>query len=203
MLTSIRPDTFRQILLGAGILFTRLDHHGITTCAALRERMQAAMDQPGALLGTTKGPAEIHIKPMYHQLSINDLRTPTAGALRVDGWTVRVTGTLAEVSPRTLAALLPFAQVSQGEQCSRLSLSHQPAGASAIPCLTWVGDLGMGLMVVDIPQAVNTLGVELKLNPQGEGTIPFSFLGQLTLQEDGAAAPCAIHFFQEDRDHTP
>ena len=196
MLTSIRKDTFQQVILGAGILFTQLDFTHATTCGQLRDRIQTAMTTPGAVLGTTKGPGTLQIKPMYHQMSLNALRTATEGGLRVDGWTVRITGTLAEVSPHTLATLLPFTHTQQTGDIIQMTLSTQAAPASAIPHLTWVGDTGMGLMLVDIPQAVNTLGAELKLNPQGEAVIPFSFLGQL-IPGEGEQAPCTVRFYQE------
>ena len=117
------------------------------------------------------------------------------GATVNDGWTVKLTGTMLELTPQRFADALACAQVDVQGHRTTLTLRTELSPEDHIPTLCWVGDTAQGALLIELTDALNMTGATLTFTDQGEGTLPFEFQAHQSAPGAEDTAPCRILFF--------
>ncbi len=190
MLSPLTPATPEHLQLGCGVLLTNLDADGDASPARLREAIAKALED-GHTLGVTRGGGRFVCKPALRQLDADGLRAPRVGLMSCDGWTCRLTATLLELSPANLAMALACATRVTDRATGRTTIIPRAALSDQdfIPRLTWVGDTGSGLMMIDMKNVLNLSGAALTFNNRGEGELPVELQPHLSRDDGPDALP--------------
>ena len=117
------------------------------------------------------------------------------GATVNDGWTVKLTGTMLEITPQHFADTLACAEVDTREHRTTLRLRNGIAPEDHIPSLCWVGDTSRGFVLISLDNALGMKGAAFTFADKGEGTLPFEFQAHQDSAADPSLAPCRIVFF--------
>ena len=161
MLSGLTSRTFEHLQLGAGLFLKQFDPDAAATLPDLRRLLTQAIAGGTGLLGATRGGGSFQCKPALRQVEADGLRAPVRGGTVNDGWTVKLTGTLLEITPDSFSdALACVDKTVQGGVTTlrpRLDLRSE----DYIPRLCWVGDTAKGLMLIELTHALNLSGQEL------------------------------------------
>lgn len=190
MMTGLNPTTFQRLQLGAGVFLTDLDPDSVTTAAQLRTLISQRIQSRQGVLGATRGGGTFTCKPTIRHIEADGLRGHVKGATVNDGWTVKLTGTMLEITPQNVALALGGSENTSGSittVTADLAVKH-------VPRLTWVGETANGLMLIELTEAVSLAGAAFTFTDKGEGTLPFEFLAHAA-DPTATAAPCRVMFF--------
>ena len=113
MIASVRDDSWQNMQLGAGVLLRNADFSRVKTAAAMREAVADAMMRDDCIIGATKDGGTFTCRPMLRSTEGDARRTAAASAVVNDGWTVRMTGTLMEITPGSFAMTVGPASVEK------------------------------------------------------------------------------------------
>lgn len=198
MLSPLTPATPEHLQLGCGVLLTNLDAGDDASSEQLREAIARAMDD-GRTLGVTRGGGRFVCKPLLRQLDADGLRAPRVGLMSCDGWTCRLTATLLELSPDNLTMALACATQAVDRITGRTMILPRAALSDQdfIPRVTWVGDTGSGLMMIDMRNVLNLSGAALTFNDRGEGELPVELQPHLGRDDAPGALPFRISLLTE------
>ena len=146
----------------------------------------------------TRGGGSFTAAQEIHQAAVDGAPTYTKGLERVDGWTVTLSTTAVEFTPKALKVGLGFgANVTNEEGLDSqdsVITGHTAAHDTDYKDYWWVGDLSDGRnAVIHIKQAVNTGGLSLTFTDKGEGTFALALVGHYTA-EDIIANKCDAPF---------
>lgn len=194
MLTGLRPETMRHLLLGEGVFLVHFDGAAASSKEELADRLAQRLESGDGLLGATVGTGTFRCLPILRHLE-EDARMPTVENTVNDGWRVRMTGTLREISPENLLRIIMNAEQSEQGEGALLRIPTALRPEHFLSGLCWVGRTGSGLMLIELTQVINTAGAVLSLVPRGEGTLPFIFEAHGSLTDDPAWAPCRLVLF--------
>lgn len=195
MLTGLRPESMRHLLLGEGVFLVHLDVPEDATKATLAELLARRLESGEGVLGVTVGTGSFRCLPELRHLESGGARRPTAAAMVNDGWTIRLTGTLRELSPDNLLRVMGCAVATEREGSVELRLKNALQADDFLPQLCWVGQTGDGLMFIELTHVLNTLGASISFVPRGEGALPFSFEAHAGDFSDAVHAPCRVVLF--------
>lgn len=198
MLSPLTSATPEHLQLGCGVLLTNLDVNDDASPEQLREAIARAMDD-GRTLGVTRGGGRCVCKPLLRQLDADGLRAPRVGLMSCDGWTCRLTATLLELSPDNLTMALACATQAVDRITGRTMILPRAALSDQdfIPRVTWVGDTGSGLMMIDMRNVLNLSGAALTFNDRGEGELPVELQPHLGRDDAPGALPFRISLLTE------
>ena len=181
----------RSLQLGAGVLLEDFDPAGAGS-GALREAVLQAREDPERRLGATREDTCFRVTPFLAEHPAEGRRCAALGDSGLQRVEVRLTGTLLEVTPRNLLRLACFGRAARVPGGVRLDM---PLGGPPV-CLRnlcWAGDLSDGgLLVIQLPCAVNTGGITLDSRPGEAGAMPFSFTALADPRAPEETAPFAI-----------
>ena len=181
----------RGMQLGAGLFLT-----GLTTDEAsddtLPARLREAIADDDRVLGATAPGGSFSAMPKYTDYGAGQ----DPELLMLTGWTVLLTGTLLECSPRALAALLGPADITVNGAVTSVRARAALRQGDAVPDLCWVGPTTGGLVVIALRNALSCDGVTFTFG-EDSGTAPFRFRA-CGAGEDGA--PFRLIFVKEDDD---
>ena len=197
MTTGLTPASFDHLQLGAGMFLTSLDLTDLGNAAALRERLRQAVGSNDHL-GATRGGGTFRCSPQWRHLEADGLRGHAVGATVCDGWTVKLTGTLLEFTPRNLSTVLGAADATSSGGVTVIRPRMRLQESDHLSALYWVGDVARGLMVIELTGALNLSGANFTFTDKGEGTLPFEFLAHADSPGDVEYAPCRILFLEEE-----
>lgn len=195
MLTGLRPETMQHLLLGEGVFLVNFDGSAASSKEELADMLAQQLESGDGVLGATVGTGTFRCLPSIRHLEEEGARIPTVENTVNDGWRVRMTGTLREISPENLLRIIMNAQQSgQGTGVLvRIPTALRPEHFLFQLC--WVGQMGGGLMLIELTQVINTAGAVLSFVPRGEGTLPFVFEAHGSIDDDAAWAPCRLVLF--------
>lgn len=196
MIASIRDDTWQNLQLGAGVLLRQTDFSGIRTAEGMREAIADAMLDDSCIIGATKDGGSFLCKPMLRNAE-GARRTAMAGAMVNDGWEVRMTGTLMEITPGSLSAALGMAQVARDSGATVIRAKGSIGQEDFLPALCWIGDTSRGFMMIEMHGVMNVSGLSFRFSRNGTGEIPFEFQAHAA-DADGDDAPCRIVLLEEE-----
>lgn len=197
MTTGLSTRTFENLQLNAGIFMVNFDHEAIEDAVALREAIASEIESGVNVLGATRGGGSFQCTPTMRSVEADGKRSEFVGSMVNDGWTVKLTTTLLEITPENFARALICADVQTVGKRTVVTIRTDVEVEDYIPSLCWVGDTSEGLMLIELDHALNLTGANFTFTDKGEGTLPVEFQahqGDLLAQEE---APCRVIFFGE------
>lgn len=195
MLTGVRPGTFEHLQLNAGAFLVDFDHSTYTDAQTLEAAVLAALDTGTKILGATKGGGSFQATPTTRQIEVDGMRSPIIGSTQIDGWTVKLTGTMMEVTPENFKRALISADVTTSGKKSTVKIRNSIKTEDYIPKLCWVGDTSKGFVLIELSNALNLTGANFTFTDKGEGSLPFEFNAHQADLASSQYAPCEIVFF--------
>ena len=195
MLTTLTDRTVGNLQLGAGAFLLGLDLDAAATATALREQIAEALERDDQTLGMTTGGGWFRCTPALRSTGEEARRPPTVGDTLLDGWVVTLSGTMVELTPEHVSAVLPGSRVSRTGRVAELTLPGLLSPEDYLPRLCWVGDTSRGLVAIELTGAMNVAGAAFHFVERGEGTVPFEFRAHQ--EQPGGDAPCRVVFLED------
>lgn len=198
MLTGLRPETFQNLQLNAGVFLLNFDYSAINDKAALEVAVLAALESGEGVLGATIGGGNFNCTPSMRTIEADGMRYPFVGSTVNDMWTVELSTTLKEVTPENFALALVSADVTNNSGKTIVSVRTDIKNTDYQNKLCWVGDLSDGKFVlIELDNALNTAGANFVFSDKSEGTIPVTFRGHVSGLKSQVNAPCRVIFFDD------
>ena len=107
--------------------------------------------------------------------------------------TVKLTGTMLEITPDNFAAALTCATVHKEGSVTTLRVRTDVQDADYIPSLCWIGDTSQGFVLIELTNVLNLKGAAFTFTDKGEGTLPFEFQAHQA-DFDAEEAPLRVMF---------
>lgn len=194
MIKGVRATSFEKLQLNAGAFLKNFDYSAYTDADALKTAIRAALASDTYVLGLTQGGGTFQATPDIRKIEGDGIRGNLKGATVNDGWDVKLTGTMKEITADNmqLAGMCMDKEVSG--RMTTLTLRNDIADADYIPHLIWVGDTSRGAVLIDLSNCLNTTGINMTFTDKGEGTLPFEMLAH-SGDIDADEAPVTIVMF--------
>lgn len=198
MVTGLRPATFENLQLNAGVFLEGFDPSTYANAGALEDAILAALEADTGILGATIGGGSFVAEPSIRQIEADGMRYPVVGSTVNDMWTVRLTGTLKEITPENFErVLITCDRDTSKPNVTVLTLRTDIEKTDYIPRLCWVGDTSKGFVLIELDNVLNTTGASFTFTDRGEGQIPFEFQAHLSNLTKMDHAPFRIYFFDQ------
>lgn len=197
MTTGLTAKTFERLQLNAGIFLVNFDYASATDAASLAALIKAEREKTtgSALIGATRGGGTFQCTPNTRSIEADGKREEWKGSSVNDGWTIKLTTTLLEITSDNLKRAVGTADVTTSTSKRTVKIRTDIKDTDYIESLVWVGDTSKGLVLIAIKNALNTAGATLTWTDKGEGTIPVEFTAHQDSLETDGYAPCEIVFF--------
>ena len=196
MVTGLRPETFMNLQLNAGVFLKNFDYSAFTGPAELEEAILAALEAGDNILGATQGGGTFQCTPTIRQIEADGMRYPIVGSTVNDMWTVKLTGTMKEITPGTFKDALAAADMTTDGSVTTLKVRTDILDTDYIHNLCWVGDTSdRGFVLINLDNVINLTGANFTFTDKGEGTLPFEFQAHHKELKDMQYAPCEVVFF--------
>ena len=197
MLTGLRPETFENLQLNAGVFLKNFNHSDIADVDALETAVLAALEAGTNILGATIGGGTFQATPETRSIEVDGMRYQFKGSTIVDSWNIRLTGTMKEITPENFKDALISADITNNGAKKVVRVRTDIEDGDYIPTLCWVGDTSKGAVLIELSNALNTTGANFTFTDKGEGTLPFEFVAHQASLNDSQYAPFQIVFFGE------
>lgn len=197
MLTGLRPETFENLQLNAGVFLKNFNHSDIADVDALETAVLAALEAGTDILGATIGGGTFQATPETRSIEVDGMRYQFKGSTIVDSWNIRLTGTMKEITPENFKDALISADITNNGAKKVVRVRTDIEDGDYIPTLCWVGDTSKGAVLIELSNALNTTGANFTFTDKGEGTLPFEFVAHQASLNDSQYAPFQIVFFGE------
>lgn len=199
MMTGLRPETFDNLQLNAGVFLFNFDVSAFAGAAALEDGVLAALEAGTDILGATVGDGTFSATPTIRQMEANGMRYPIIGSTVNDLWTIKMTGTAKEVTPDNFQKMLISCDKDTSkEHVTVLTVRTDIEKTDYIPKLCWVGDTSKGFVLIELDNVLNIAGATFTFTDRNEGTLPFEFQAHVAHLSEMANAPFRIYFFDEE-----
>lgn len=197
MVTGLRPETFTQLQLNAGAFLKNFKWSTYTDADALEEAILTALEEGTGVIGATRGGGTFQCTPTIRQIEADGMRAPIKASTVNDMWTVKLTGTMLEITPENFKDALICADLTtdSGGKKHTIRIRNDIEDTDYIPSLCWVGDTSQGFVLIELENALNLTGATFTFTDKGEGTLPFEFQGHQADLSQSKYAPCSIVFF--------
>ena len=197
MLTGLRPTTFENLQLNAGAFLKNFNHSTYADADALETAILTALEAGTGVIGATRGGGTFQCTPTIRPIEADGKRYEFKGSTVNDGWTVKLTGTMLEVTPDNFADALMCATKTVSGKKTTLRIRTDIELTDYIESLCWVGDTSKGLVLIELENALNLTGANFTFTDKGEGTLPFEFQAHQATLANMEYAPCSIIFFDK------
>ena len=198
MITGLRPATFENLQLNAGVFLVNFDATTYGDAAALEDGVLAALEEGTNIIGATIGGGTFSAEPEIRQIEADGMRYPIIGSTVNDMWSVHLTGTMKEITPENFKRCLISCDMDTSKpNVTVLTVRTDIEPGDYIPRLCWVGDTSKGFVLIELDNALNLAGASFTFTDKGEGSIPFDFQGHVSDLDKMDKAPFRIYFFDE------
>lgn len=199
MITGLRPATFENLQTNAGAFLKNFDWKSHKTYAELLEAIVAALDTPENTVGATIGGGSFQCTPSLRNIEADGMRYQFVGSTVNDMWTVKLTGTMKEITPENFKDALICADLEESEDglIKTIRVRTDIEEEDYIPSVCWVGDTSKGFVLIDLENALNLTGANFTFTDKGEGSLPFEFQAHAKDLANMKYAPVTIVFFDE------
>lgn len=198
MITSLRPETFENLQLNAGVFLVNFDASTFTDASTLEEGILEALEQGNNILGATIGGGTFNATPSIRTIEADGMRYPVIGSTVNDMWTVKLNTTLKEVTPANFQrALISCDMDTSKANVTVLTVRTDIEEKDYIPKLCWVGDTSKGFVMIELDNALNLAGASFTFTDKGEGTLPVEFQAHVSELDQMDKAPFRVYFFDE------
>ena len=195
MITGLHEGSFENLQLGSGMFLANFDPDTAADADELYGLIITALQEKRGTIGATNGGGTFKCVPKLRSLEADGLRGPTRGAMVNDGWTVKLTGTILEVTPDNFGLVLVSPTITRAPSMTTVEVRTDLADSDYLDRLCWVGDTARGYVLIELLGALNTNGAALTFRDHGEGTLPFSFQAHALSCEDQEQAPFRMVYF--------
>lgn len=196
MVTGLRPETFMNLQLNAGVFLKNFDYSSYTDAAQLEEAILAALEAGTNILGATMGGGTFQCVPTMRNIEIDGMRYPIVGSTVNDMWTVKLTGTMKEITPGNFKDALAAADEENQDNVTKIKVRTDILAKDYINSLCWVGDTSdQGFVLINLDNVINLSGANFTFTDKGEGTLPFEFQAHHKELSEMKYAPCEVVFF--------
>lgn len=199
MITGLRPATFENLQTNAGVFLKNFDWRTYKTVAELETAILEALDNAKNLIGATIGGGSFQCTPSIRNIEADGMRYPIVGSTVNDMWTVKLTGTMKEITPQNFKDALICAEMEKPDNgnVTMIKVRTDIKPEDYIPSLCWVGDTSKGFVLIELQNALNLTGANFTFTDKGEGSLPFEFQAHAKDLADMKYAPVEIVFFDE------
>lgn len=199
MVTGLRPDTFMNLQLNAGVFLKNFVYSQYNDAGALETAILAALEAGTSILGATIGGGSFQCAPTIRQIEADGIRYPIVGSTVNDMWTVKLTGTMKEITPGNFKdALISADLTGDSSNVKTIKVRTDILPKDYIGSLCWVGDTSdQGFVLINLDNVINISGANFTFTDKGEGTLPFEFQAHHKELKDMQYAPCEIVFFDK------
>ena len=195
MTTGLSAASFEHLQLGAGMFLKDLNISAATSASALRTLLASAIASGVNVLGATRGGGTFQCTPKWRQLEADGLRSPVVGGTVNDGWTVKLSGTLLEITPANAAMLLNAPLYA--DEGSRAVLVPDPTPVPpASDDVCWVGSTGSGMLAIHLFSPISTGGMVFRASRNGLGEAAFTLMAHKRSPAD-TGLPCRLLWMKE------
>ena len=195
MITGLTPRTFENLQLNAGAFLKNFDWASYTSAEELEEAVLGILIAGTDVLGATVGGGSFQCTPTTRQVTADGMRYPIVGSTVNDMWTVKLTGTMKEITPQNFADALMCADLTTSGNVHTIKVRTDIETSDYIDNLCWIGDTSKGLVLIDIKKALNLTGANFTFTDKGEGSLPFEFQAHQSDMNNLKYAPVEIVFF--------
>lgn len=198
MITGVRPETFTKLQLNAGLFLKGFSWSTATDAASLKTAISTFIETGTGVIGATKGGGTFVCTPEIRKIELDGMRSAFVGSSVNDGWTVKLTGTMMEMTPENLKDALVSADITKTGNKSVIRIRTDIKDDDYISKLCWVGDTSEGFMLIELENALNISGATFTFTDKGEGQIPFEFQAHQSSAINQEEAPCTLVFFGKE-----
>lgn len=196
-ITSMRPDTYTKLQLNDGVFLDGFVYESIENVDALKTAIANALKNKTGVIGATKGGGALEITPTLREIEPDGYRGPMIGSTVNDAWTVKMRGTMMEITADNFKRVLMSAEVTPNTKKTVVKVRNDIKAEDYIKSIVWVGKTSKGAILVDLQNVLNTNGATLTFADKSEGTIPFEFLAHAGEEGYTEYAPVTIIFLEE------
>ena len=164
MLTGLRDKTFDNLQLNAGVFIENFDIPTESTASQLQLSILNVLSGTGddsGVLGATIGGGSLVCEPAIRQIEADGMRYPIIGSTVNDSWTIRLTGTMKEITPDNFKRVLASCDVAKKNDVTTLTLRTEIKKTDYISKLCWIGDTSKGFVVIELSNVLNLDGERL------------------------------------------
>lgn len=166
--TKISADTFKKLQLNAGVLLSSFDPE------------EGAVEDT-ALLGATTGGVRFNAAPSFVDFGadIDSCPKGTKELMRLDSWTVTMSGTFITVDAAMAKRLVALADEADGKITPRTVLEMDDFSD-----IWWVGDYSDGdnaFIAIHLMNALSTGGFSIQTGDKAKGQFAFEFSGHFSM----------------------
>lgn len=197
MMTGIRPETFDNLQLNAGVFLFNFDASAHKTTTELEDAVLAALEAGTDIMGATIGGGSFNATPSIRQIEADGMRYPIVGSTVNDMWTVNLSTAMKEVNPDNFKRALLSCDMTKDGNVTKLTVRTDIAPTDYIPKLSWVGDTSKGFVLIELDNVLNIAGASFTFTDKGEGQIPVEFQAHLDDIYKMDEAPFRVYFFDE------
>lgn len=194
MTTGLHEGSFENLQLGSGMFLANFDPDTARDADELYDLIITALREKKGTIGATNGGGTFKCTPKLRSLEADGLRGPTRGAMVNDGWTVKLTGTMMEVTPDNFGLVLVSPTITHAPSMTTLEVRTDLADDDYLDRLCWVGDTSRGYVLIELTNVLNIAGAGFTFSDRKEGRLQFEFQAHQCLN-DGGKAPFRIVFF--------
>lgn len=196
-ITSMRPDTYTNLQLNDGVFLEGFVYESIENVDALKTAIANALKNKTGVIGATKGGGALEITPTLREIEPDGYRGPMIGSTVNDAWTVKMRGTMMEITADNFKRVLMSSEVTPNTKKTVVKVRNDIKAEDYIKSIVWVGKTSKGAILVDLQNVLNTNGATLTFADKSEGTIPFEFLAHAGEEGYTEYAPVTIIFLEE------
>ena len=201
--SALRPDTFNNLQLNAGIVIKDLVYTGTGAPASSTELatliagiVGGTVSGKGDLLGATRGGGSFNVTRETRTPDIDGMRYPFKKSDFVDSIDAYLSTTLVEITPENVAVLLATGDAVTTGNTTKVTMRTAIDDEDYLDNLCWVGDLADGrLALICLKNAINTADFTFTYTDKGEGTLAAEFHARQASVSDYDNAPFEVIFF--------
>ena len=181
--TEIAADAFQHLQLNAGMILTEFDPANPGTAASIKEHALVA----------TSGGATFASNPTYTDFGedIDNVPANTKQLKRLDSYDPHISGTGKTANDAALEAFL--GGFEKTTEAGVTTYAPTDISATNFTDIWWVGDYSDkndaetgGFIAIQLVNALNTAGFQLKSNDNGKGDLAFDFQGHYDIADISA-----------------
>ena len=195
--TPLRPDTFKNLQLNAGILLKDFTYTGISSVAAMKTAINNCIagnsSATGTLIGATRGGGSFTVTRDIRQPDVDGRRYGFKGDSFVDSVDAQLSTTLVEITPENLLLSFCTGSSSTTGNVEVLKFGTAIDTDNYLTNICWIGDIADGRYVlICLKNALNEADISLTWTDKGEGTLPVEFHAKQANVSDYDNAPFEI-----------
>ncbi len=199
MVTGLNNNSAQRFQLNAGIFLKNFDYSSAENAEDLLTLIAAAADDSDYALGATTGGGSFQCTPTIRQIEADGMRAPVVGSTVNDGWVIKLTGTMKEITDGNLKDALISADVTTDGDVKTITVRDVIEDTDYIDNLCWIGDRNDGAFVlIEIENALNLTGANFTFTDKGEGSLPFEFQAHKKTVTGSTNAPCKVLIISEE-----